>query len=299
MSAGKDINERQPKDSRLSEAERAKNEEISERLREKYNAWRKGKPLNESSRSALAKAIEDDLGVTITPATIKKHLSGTNQGSVSAALLCWYAKKLETSVSYLITGDDRPQKANTKPDTVSASDVLDALRLLLETFSNSIEFEEYNKDVAFRCFDINKSGSVIITEPAMFLSLKINSEVIQSQLQNWALMEDIIDQRPDREDKLKEMLFSYDFEETKRRYDSVSVDTGVFYNANERPAFVKPGPLRSGQTAPDAVPAAIPEEDITHFDVNSLKGLVFLDGSQWDYWDIKNMDQKESEGVTT
>lgn len=261
MSNAKSMNERQPKDERLSKLERQLNAGVSSRLQEKYNAWSKGKPKKETTRDALAKAIEKELGVSIAPDTVKKHLSGDNESAVSLPILCWYAQKFGTSVNYLLTATDDAPKKQVQNETATVSDALDSLRVLLDTFGNVIEFSAYQKDVT-----ICVPGECIGSFPHTFLSLEINSEEIQRHLSNWKRFDEIARSRPDDdEEELRDILFERDLEKAKSQYDSISKQTGVFYNADEQPAFVKP---LSGS---DAVCVAVPKKDMPYFEEKFIR----------------------------
>ena len=203
------------------------------------------------------------------------------------------------SLDYLITGKDRPPKTAANTGVTAAADVLDALRLLLETFWNSpvIEFDPYEKEIT--CYDPDEN--LLTTTTETFFSMSINSEVIQHQLKNWVRMVEILDSREDDADdaeKLKELLFVNEFEKYRNYYDSVSEGSegaGVFYKASDNPVFVKPA-------FSYAVPEAIPREYLTSFkDVKCvseygepLGDVIALPGLKT----IKNKEQKERDGET-
>ena len=255
MSNAKSMNERQPKDERLSNLEKQLNMGVSSRLQEKYNAWSKGKPKKETSRDALAKAIEQELEVSISPATVKKHLSGDNESAVSLPILCWYAQKFGTSVNYLLTETDDAPKKQVQSETATVSGVMDALRLLLDTFENVIELTSYQQDVTF-CLP---SENVIEAIPRAYFALKINSDVIQQQLENWNDVIDFTRKRSDKKEKLKRMIFYSDLEAVKQDYDSISKSTGVFFNSDDQPAFIKP------RSTLGAVPIVMPKNMMSWF----------------------------------
>lgn len=310
MSNEKHMNERQPKDERLSNLEKQLNMGVSSRLQEKYNTWSKGKPKRETSRDALANAIEKELEVSISPATVKKHLSGDNESAVSLPILCWYAQKFGTSVNYLLTETDDAPKKQVQNETATVSDVLDSLRVLLDTFENVIELSPYKKDVTL-CIPEER---IIETTPHDYFALKINSEEIQLQLENWNDFKEISRNRKEKKAKLKRMLFYSELEEVKRDYDSISKSTGVFYNIDDQPAFIKP------RSAPGAVPVGMPKFTLPWFEgkiigwesriIEDVPGevieactpimeknemfenTIFCDDSMWDFIDVNKAERE-------
>lgn len=248
MSDKKSMVERQPKDERLTIKEKQLNEAVSSRLQEKYNEWSKGKPKKETSREALAKAIENELEVSLSPATVKKHLSGDNESAVSLPVLCWYAQKFGTSVNYLLTGLEETPQTEPNSEAATVSDVMDALRLLLDTFEDVIELTPYKQDVTY-CVPVERA---IGASSRNYYALKFKSEVIQSLLENWNDLRDFTRHRRDKKEKLKKMIFYSELEMVKEDYDSISKSTGVFYDSSDQPAFVKP------RSDPGAVPMVMP-----------------------------------------
>jgi len=77
---------------------------------------------------------------------------------------------------------------------------------------------------------------------------------------NWKRFDEVAKSRPDDDrEELKNILFDRDLEDAKNKYDSISKQTGVFYNADEQPAFVRP---LSGS---DAVCVAVPKKEMPYF----------------------------------
>lgn len=284
----------------LNIAKQKQNREIKGRLRSLIDSWKhEGGEGNYLSNDEIADLFREGTGIDLQGRTVRNYITESNPDAVPLPFLCWCAEKRGVSLDYLVTGKDRPSKASGNTNAAAAADVLDALRLLLETFWNSpeIEFDPYEKEIT--CYDPDEN--LLTTTTETFFSMSINSEVIQHQLKNWVRMVEILDSREDDADdaeKLKELLFVNEFEKYRNYYDSVSEGSegaGVFYKASDNPVFVKPA-------FSYAVPEAIPREYLTSFkDVKCvseygepLGDVIALPGLKT----IKNKEQKERDGET-
>lgn len=229
---------RDSKDQGLTKEERKKNKEISARLREKYKQWGEGKPKKEREYRAIVDAIYKELEVNVSENSVKNHLSGKNESAVSSFLLCWYAEKFKTSVNYLLTGTENASKEGEMPENASVPEVLDALRVILSTFSNQIQLEKYQEMATKYDFP------VLDVEEESYYALRINSAVIQEQLANFSLLQTTWKNvskntmGKETEERLTELLFLKPLEDSKRKYNAIS-HTGVFYNKEDAPAFVR------------------------------------------------------------
>lgn len=240
----------------LDSMKQKQNVKIKVRLREVIEAWKKeGGAGNYLSDEAIAEQFQNDTGIVIQGRTVANYIKENNSNAVPLPFLCWCAEKRGVSVNYLITGKEYTPKEERKAESATVSDVLDSLQLLLETFGNVIEFSAYQKDVT-----ICVPGETIDSFPRTFYSLEINSEEVQRHLYNWKRFDEVAKSRPnDDKEELKDILFDRDLEKAKSKYDSISKRTGVFYKADEQPAFVKP---LSGS---DAVCVAVPKKEMPYF----------------------------------
>lgn len=282
----------------LNIAKQKQNREIKGRLRSLIDSWKhEGGEGNYLSNDEIADLFRESTGIDLQGRTVRNYITESNPDAVPLPFLCWCAEKRGVSLDYLITGKDRPPKTAANTGVTAAADVLDALRLLLETFWNSpvIEFEPYEQEIA--CYI--PEDKLLTTTTETFFSMSINSLVIQQQLQNWVRMVEILDSREDGADaaeRLKELLFVNEFEKHRNYYDSIGEGTGVFYKASDNPVFIKPA-LSS------AVPEAIPGEFL-----ESLKEVkcVSEHGEPLQCGILKipalkeadNKDQKERDGET-
>lgn len=291
----------------LESVKQKQNVEIKRRLRDVIEAWKKeGGAGNYLSDEAIAEQFQAETGIDIQGRTVRNYIDPSNNNAVPLPFLCWCAEKRGASVNYLITGKEYAPKAERTSEGATVSDVLDALRLLLETFGNVTEYSAYQKDVT-----ICVPGECIGSFPHTFLSLEINSEEIQRHLSNWKRFDEIARSRPDDDrEELKTILFDRDLEDAKGKYDSISKKTGVFYNADEQPAFVKP---LSGS---DAVCVAVPKKDMPYFEDKFIRweksdllegfdavhaitepneitqGTFFAHDSMWDRSDIRKLESE-------
>ena len=283
----------------LNIAKQKQNREIKGRLRSLIDSWKhEGGEGNYLSNDAIADLFRESTGIDLQGRTVRNYITESNPDAVPLPFLCWCAEKRGVSLDYLVTGKDRPSKASGNTSVTAAADVLDALRLILETFWGSpvLEFEPYEQEIA--CYDRYQELLTITTET--FFSMSINSEVIQHLIKCWVRMveiteERLADNREDETEELKELLFVSEFEKYRNYYDSVSETTGVFYEAAENPVFIKPA-------FSHAVPAVVsrdllpPIKDIKCFseygeplgDVIAVPDLKI----------IKNKEQKERDGET-
>lgn len=226
----------------VDKAKQKQNKEIKGRLRELVEVWKREQGTgNYLSNDAIADWFQENTGIVMQGRTVRNYLDESNPNAVPLPFLCWCAEKRGVSLDYLITGKGRPQKVNTNTGAPAAADVLDALRLLLETFWNSpvIEFDPYEYEISI----LDTKNNLLTTTTETFFSMSINSEVIQHQIKNWVRMVEILDSREDDEDdakKLKELLFVNEFEAYRKYYDSIAEGSGVFYKASDNPVFIKP-----------------------------------------------------------
>lgn len=281
----------------MNTAKQELNKGIKGRLRELLDNWKhEGGAGNYLSNDDIANLFQENTGTEMTGRSVMNYITETNTNSVPLPFLCWCAEKRGVSLDYLVTGKDRPSKASGNTSVTAAADVLDALRLILETFSPVLEFEPYEQEIA--CYDRYQKLLTITTET--FFSMSINSEVIQHLIKCWVRMveiteERLADNREDETEELKELLFVSEFEKYRNYYDSVSETTGAFYEATENPVFIKPA-------FSYAVPAVVsrdllpPIKDIKCFseDGEPLGFAIALP----DLKTIKNKDQKERDGET-
>lgn len=283
----------------VEKAKQKQNKEIKGRLRELVEVWKREQGTgNYLSNDAIADWFQENTGIVMQGRTVRNYLDESNQNAVPLPFLCWCAEKRGVSLDYLVTGKDRPPKTNTDTGVAAAADVLDALRLILETFCDShvLEFEPYEHEIA--CYDHYQKLLTITTET--FFSMSINSEVIQHLIKCWVRMVEITEERladnsEDETEELKELLFVSEFEKYRNYYDSVTEYTGVFYNASENPVFIRP---LSSHAAPAVVSRDLlpPIKDIKCFSEygEPLGDVIALPGLKT----IKNKEQKERDGET-
>lgn len=285
----------------LNIAKQKQNREIKGRLRGLIDSWKhEGGEGNYLSNDEIADLFRESTGIDLQGRTVRNYITESNSDAVPLPFLCWCAEKRGVSLDYLITGKDRPPKTAANTGVTAAADVLDALRLLLETFWNSpvIEFDPYEYEVSI----LNPKNNLLTTTTETFFSMSINSEVIQHQIKNWVRMVEILDSREDDEEdtkKLKELLFVNEFEAYRKYYDSIAEGTGVFYKASDNPVFIKPA---FGCAVPYTIPGEYAEllKDIK---VVSEQGEPLQCGiitypALTDWTDIKNKEQKERDGET-
>lgn len=283
----------------LNIAKQKQNREIKGRLRSLIDSWKhEGGEGNYLSNDEIADLFRESTGIDLQGRTVRNYITESNPDAVPLPFLCWCAEKRGVSLDYLITGKDRPPKTATNAGVTAAADVLDALRLILETFCDShvLEFEPYEHEIA--CYDHYQKLLTITTET--FFSMSINSEVIQHLIKCWVRMVEITEERladnsEDETEELKELLFVSEFEKYRNYYDSVTKCTGVFYNASENPVFIRPF---SSHAAPAVVSRDLlpPIKDIKCFSEygEPLVDVIALPGSKT----IKNKEQKERDGET-
>lgn len=283
----------------LNIAKQKQNREIKGRLRSLIDSWKhEGGEGNYLSNDEIADLFRESTGIDLQGRTVRNYITESNPDAVPLPFLCWCAEKRGVSLDYLITGKDRPPKTAANTGATAAADVLDALRLILETFCDShvLEFEPYEHEIA--CYDHYQKLLTITTET--FFSMSINSEVIQHLIKCWVRMVEITEERladnsEDETEELKELLFVSEFEKYRNYYDSVTEYTGVFYNASENPVFIRP---LSSHAAPAVVSRDLlpPIKDIKCFSEygEPLVDVFALPGPKT----IKNKEQKERDGET-
>ena len=282
----------------LNIAKQKQNREIKGRLRSLIDSWKhEGGEGNYLSNDEIADLFRESTGIDLQGRTVRNYITESNPDAVPLPFLCWCAEKRGVSLDYLITGKDRPPKTAANTGAAAAADVLDALRLLLETFWNSpvIEFEPYEQEIA--CYI--PEDNLLTTTTDTFFSMSINSVVIQHQLKNWVRMVEILDGREDDADdaeKLKELLFVSEFEKYRNYYDSVSETTGAFYEATENPVFVKPA---FSYAVPEAIPGEYAEllKDVKVVSEHGEPlqcGILKIPALK----EADNKDQKERDGET-
>ena len=119
----------------VDKAKQKQNKEIKGRLRELVEVWKREQGTgNYLSNDAIADWFQENTGIAMQGRTVRNYLDESNPNAVPLPFLCWCAEKRGVSLDYLVTGKDRPPKTNTDTGVAAAADVLDALRLLLETF---------------------------------------------------------------------------------------------------------------------------------------------------------------------
>lgn len=282
----------------LNNAKKKQNKEIKGRLRNLIDSWKhEGGEGNYLSNDEIADLFRESTGIDLDGRTVRNYITESNSNAVPLPFLCWCAEKRGVSLDYLITGKDRPPKTAANTGVTAAADVLNALRLLLETFWNSpvIDFDPYEYNISI--FD--PKDKLLTTTTETFFSMSINSEVIQHQLKNWVRMVEILDSRRDTEEdteKLKELLFVNEFEKYRDYYDSIAEGTGVFYKASDNPVFIRPALV-------DAVPETIPgkySELLKDVTVVSEHGEPLQCGILKIHTlkEADNKDQKERDGET-
>ena len=277
----------------VDKAKQKQNKEIKGRLRELVEVWKREQGTgNYLSNDAIADWFQENTGIAMQGRTVRNYLDESNPNAVPLPFLCWCAEKRGVSLDYLVTGKDRPPKTNTDTGVAAAADVLDALRLLLETFWGSpvLEFEPYEKEIAYYLPD----EKLLSTTTETFFYMGINSEVIQHLLKSWVRMVEITDDREDETEELKDLLLVKEFEKNRNYYDSISKGVGVFYKAADNPVFIKPSLVPSlWETVPKEHLASLKDvKCVSEYGEPLQCGISVYPKA------IENKDQKESDGET-